>query len=187
MPTLDELTKEADYKMQKSIEAARHEFATLRTGRANPAILDSIVVEAYGAPMPLNQIAQVHAPEPRQLIVNPYDRAMMGPIEKAIKNSDLNLNPINDGIAIRINLPPLTEDRRKDLVKVLHKKAEEGRIAIRNVRRDANDGIKQMEKKGETSEDQAKRTQEQLQKLTDKHIAELDVLQKAKEGELLEV
>jgi ribosome recycling factor len=173
--------------MQVSVEAARHEFATLRTGRANPQILDGIMVDAYGSSMPINELAQVHAPESRQLLITPYDRSMVAPIEKAIKNSDLNLNPLNEGSSIRLNLPLLTEERRKDMVKALHKKAEEGRVAIRNVRRDANDHIKALEKKGEASEDNAKRAQEHLQKVTDKYIAEVDQLQKAKEAELMQV
>jgi ribosome recycling factor len=187
MATISELTAEAEHKMQKSIEASQHEFGTLRTGRANPGMLDGIMVEAYGSQMPINQVAQVHVPEPRQLTITPYDRSVLGLIERAIKMSDLNINPINDGGGIRLNLPLLTEERRKEMVKLLHKKAEDGRVAIRNVRREANDHIKQLEKKGETSEDDSKRAQEKLQKLTDKYIADLDHLQKAKEAELMEV
>jgi ribosome recycling factor len=185
MPTIDEVTHEAEHKMQVSIETARHEFAAIRTGRANPSMLDGVHVEAYGSNMPINQLAQVHAPEPRQLVVSPYDRAMLAPIEKAIKNSDLNLNPMNDGVSLRINLPVLTEERRKDMVKSLHKKAEESRISVRNVRRDANDKVKAIEKLGEASEDQSRRVQESLQKMTDKYIAQIDSLQKDKETELL--
>jgi len=187
MATVAELTKEAEHKMQKSIEAARHEFATLRTGRATPALLDGINADAYGSPMPINQLAQVHATDARQLTITPYDRSVVGAIEKAIKTSDLNLNPINDGASIRLNLPPLTQERRKDMVKVLHKKAEEGRVAVRNVRRDANDHVKQLEKKSEISEDESRRAQDALQKMTDRFIAEVDNLQKAKEAELMEV
>lgn len=187
MATIAELAKEAEHKMQKSIEATRHEFATLRTGRATPALLDGIQVEAYGTPMPINQLAQIHATDARQLTITPYDRSVVGAIEKAIKNSDLNLNPVNDGAGIRLNLPPLTQERRKDMVKVLHKKAEDGRVAIRNVRREANDNIKQLEKNHEVSEDDSRRAQEQLQKMTDKYVAEVDTLQKAKEAELMEV
>lgn len=186
MPTIAEIHAEADHKMQKTIEATQHEFATLRTGRASAAMLDGIMVDAYGAPMPVNQLAQIHVPEARQLTITPYDRSMVGAIEKAIKNSDLNINPINDGAGIRLNLPVLTEERRKDLVKQLHKKAEEGRVAIRNVRRDANDHIKKIEKAGDVSEDEGKRAQEKLQKLTDKFIAEIDTIQKSKETELME-
>jgi len=186
MPTISEISAEADHKMQKTIEATHHEFATLRTGRANAAMLDGLTVEAYGGQMPINQLAQVHAPEARQLLITPYDRSMVGAIEKAIKNSDLNINPINTGDSVRLNLPVLTEERRKDLVKLLHKKAEEGRVAIRNVRRDANDHIKQIEKKSEISEDDSKRAQEKLQKLTDRFILDIDNLQKSKESELLE-
>jgi ribosome recycling factor len=187
MATIAELTAEADHKFQRSIEAAQNEFNTLRTGRANPQILDGILVEAYGSQMPINQVAQVHVPEARQLVITPYDRSVVGAIERAIKLSDLNINPINDGSSIRLNLPVLTEERRKDMVKLLHKKAEEGRVAIRNVRRDANDHFKQLEKKSEISEDENKRAQAKLQTMTDKYIAELDQLQKAKESELLEV
>lgn len=187
MATLEELSKEAEHKMQNSVEAARQEFATLRTGRATPSLLDNINVDAYGSAMPINQIAQIHAPEARQLVITPYDRSMVGAIEKAIKTSDLNINPVNNGDSIRLNLPDLTEDRRKDLVKVLAKKAEEGRVSIRNVRRDTNDRIKALEKKSEASEDQSKRAQDQLQKLTDKYTAEVDQLQKAKEAELMQV
>ncbi len=187
MNTLAEIHKDAEYKMHKSIEAARHEFATLRTGRANPTLVDGIHIDVYGSQMPVNQLAQIHATDARQLVIAPYDRSVLGAIEKAIKISDLNLNPINDGTSIRLNLPPLTEERRKDLVKVLHKKTEEGRIAIRNVRRDANEHIKALEKKSEASEDDAKRAQEHLQQLTDRFIAEIDTLHKAKEAELLEV
>jgi ribosome recycling factor len=187
MATIPELNTEGEHKMRKSIEAAQNDFATLRTGRANPSILDGITVDAYGSAMPINQVAQVHVPEARQLTITPYDRSMVGPIERAIKLSDLNINPINDGASIRLNLPPLTEDRRKDMVKLLHKKAEEGRVSIRNVRRDINDQVKQLEKKGEASEDEAKRATEKFQKLTDKFVAELDSLVKAKESELLEV
>jgi ribosome recycling factor len=187
MPTLEEVVQEAEHKMQVTIETARHEFSAIRTGRANPSMLDGVQVDAYGSMMPINQLAQVHAPEPRQLIVTPYDRSMLALIEKAIKNSDLNLNPMNDGVALRINLPMLTEERRKDMVKLLHKKAEESRISVRNVRRDANDRVKGIEKLGEASEDQARRIQDQLQKLTDKTIAQVDSLTKDKEAELLQV
>jgi ribosome recycling factor len=187
MPTLPEIIKDAESKMQKSIESARHEFSTLRTGRANPAILDGINVESYGTSMPINQVAQVHATDARQIVISPYDRSMLGPIEKAIKISDLNINPINDGVSVRLNLPPLTNDRRKEMVKVLQRKAEDGKVSIRNIRRDFNDQIKQLEKKSEVSKDEAKRSEDQLQKLTDRHIAQVDELQKNKEAELMEV
>jgi ribosome recycling factor len=187
MSTLPEIIKDAEAKMQKSVEAARHEFSTLRTGRANPSILDGINVESYGTSMPINQVAQVHATDARQIVISPYDRSMLGPIEKAIKISDLNINPVNDGIGIRLNLPSLTNDRRKEMVKVLQKKAEEGKVAVRNVRRDFNEQIKQLEKKSEVSKDDAKRSEEQLQKVTDRNIAQIDELQKQKEAELMEV
>ncbi len=187
MSTLPEIIKDAEAKMQKSIEAARHEFSTLRTGRANPALLDGINVESYGSSLPINQVAQVHATDARQIVISPYDRSMLGPIEKSIKISDLNINPVNDGVSIRLNLPPLTNDRRKEMVKVLQRKAEDGKVAIRNIRRDFNDQIKQLEKKSEVSKDDAKRSEDQLQKLTDRHIAQIDELQKNKEAELMEV
>jgi ribosome recycling factor len=187
MATLSEIIKEGEAKMVKSIDAARHEFSTLRTGRANPAILDGITVESYGASMPINEVAQILATDARQIVISPYDRSMLGPIEKAIKMSDLNINPINDGIGVRLNLPPLTNDRRKEMVKVLQRKAEDGKVAVRNIRRDANDQIKQLEKKSEVSKDEAKRSEDQLQKLTDKYIGQVEDLQKAKEAELMEV
>jgi ribosome recycling factor len=145
------------------------------------------MVESYGTAMPINQVAQVHTPDARMITISPYDRTMLGPIEKAIKTSDLNINPINDGGSIRLNLPPLTNERRKEMVKVLQRKAEDGKVAIRNVRRDSNDQIKQLEKKSEVSKDDAKRSEDQLQKITDKYIGQIDELQKAKESELMEV
>jgi len=187
MATITELLADAEHKMAKTIEATQHEFSTLRTGRAHPAMLDGIMVDAYGSQMPINQLAQVSIPESRQLVISPYDRAMVGAIERAIKMSDLNINPINDGSGIRLNMPALTEDRRKTMVKMLHKKAEEGRVSIRNVRRDINDHVKALEKKSEVSEDESKRAQEKLQKTTDRFIAEIDQIQKAKEAELMEV
>jgi ribosome recycling factor len=187
MATVAELTTEAETKMQKSVDAAQHDFSTLRTGRATPSLLDGIQVDLYGSKLPINQVAQVHVSDARQLTITPYDRSTVGAIEKAIKVSDLNINPINDGVSVRLNLPPLNEERRKDMVKLLNKKAEEGRISVRNVRREANDHFKQLEKKGEASEDEVRRSQEKLQKLTDKYIAEIDGKAKAKEVELLEV
>jgi ribosome recycling factor len=187
MATVAEITAEAEHKMQKSVESAQHDFSTLRTGRATPSLIDGIQVEAYGSKMPINQIAQVHVSDARQLTITPYDRSMVGPIEKSIKTSDLNINPVNDGAAIRLNLPPLTEERRKEMVKLLNKKTEDGRVSVRNVRSDANDHFKQLEKKGDASEDEVRRSQEKLQKLTDKYVADVDRLAKAKEAELLEI
>lgn len=185
--SLADLAKDAEQKMKKTVEATQHDFSTIRTGRANPALLDGITADYYGSPTPINQLATISVPDPRQLTIAPYDRSVLGAIEKAIKNSDLNMNPVNEGTSLRLSIPPLTQDRRKDFVKVLHKKAEEGRVAIRNIRRDANDGAKALVKKSEVSEDESKRAQEGLQKLTDRYIAEIDRIARDKEAELLEV
>jgi ribosome recycling factor len=173
--------------MVKAVESAAHDFTTIRTGRANPLLLDKVVVEVYGSTMPINQLANVSVPEPRQLMIAPWDRNMLSHIEKAILKSDIGLTPNSDGNVIRLNIPQLTEERRKEFIKLLHKKTEEHRVAIRNIRRDANDELKHLEKDGHASEDEIKRTQEQIQKKTDKHIEEIDRLTKVKEAELLEV
>lgn len=185
--SLETLTKDAEHKMKKAVEATLQDFATIRTGRATPQLVDGIHVDYYGTPMPINQLANINIPEARQVQIVPYERNMVSAIEKAIKNSDININPINDGASIRLNIPPLTEERRKEFVKVLHKKAEDHRVAVRNIRRDANDHFKAMAKKAEVSEDESKRAQDALQKLTDKYVAEIDQMSKAKEAELLEV
>ncbi len=185
--SLADLAKDAEQKMQKTVDATNHDFSTIRTGRANPSLVDGITVDYYGTATALNQLANISVPEGQQLLITPYDRGMVAAIEKAIKLSDLNINPVNDGAAVRLNIPPLTEDRRKEFVKILGKKSEEGRVTIRNIRRDANDQSKALVKKAEVSEDEAKRAQEGLQKLTDRYIAEIDKITKAKEAELLEV
>lgn len=184
---IPELMKDAEHRMKKAVEAAQHDFSTIRTGRANPVILDGLQVDYYGSKMPINQIAGVSAPEPRLLVIAPWDKAALGPIEKAILNSELGMTPQNDGNVIRLNVPHLTEERRKDLIKNLHKKAEEHKVAVRNIRRDANERLKDMEKKRDISEDDNKRTQEQVQKLTDKYIKLMDENAAAKEVELMEV
>ena len=185
--SIADLTKDAEGKMRKTVEATQQDFNTIRTGRATPALLDGLMVDYYGSPTPINQLASINVPEPRQLVIAPYDRTVVSAIEKAIKNSDININPVNDGTSLRLNIPPLTEDRRKEFVKVLHKKTEEGRVAIRNIRRDTNDQFKGLVKKAEISEDQSKRAQDGLQKLTDRYVSEIDQISKAKEAELLEV
>lgn len=185
--SLADLAKDAESKMKKTVEATLHDFSTIRTGRASPTLLDGISADYYGSPTPINQLATVSVPESHQLMITPYDRSVLAAIEKAIKNSDININPVNEGTSLRLSIPPLTQDRRKDFVKVLHKKAEEGRVSIRNIRRDANDGAKGLVKKNEASEDESKRAQEGLQKLTDRYIAEIDRIAKDKEAELLEV
>jgi len=173
--------------MNKAVEAAQLDFSTLRTGRANPVLLEGIQVDYYGSKMPINQLASISAPEPRLLVVTPWDKGAMNAIEKAIMNSDVGMTPQNDGNVIRLQVPYLTEERRKELIKVLHKKNEEHKVAVRNVRRDVNDRLKDLEKKHEISEDENKRAQEQVQKLTDKYIEKIDNLAKAKEVELMEV
>ena len=185
--SLADLAKDAEQKMQKTVDATQHDFSTIRTGRANPSLLDGITVDYYGSPTPLNQIANISVPDSRQLLIAPYERNLVGAVEKAIKNSDININPVNDGTAIRLTIPPLTEERRREFVKVLGRKAEEGKVSIRKIRQNANDQGKAMVKKSEVSEDDLKRAQDGLQKLTDRYIAEIDRITKAKEAELLEV
>ena len=185
--TLADLARDAEQKMKKTVDATQHDFSTIRTGRATPTLLDSVTADYYGSPTPINQMANISVPEPRQLLITPYDRSTLAAIEKAIKNSDININPVNTGTALRLSIPPLTEERRKEFVKILNKKAEEGRVAVRNIRRDANDQAKALVKKGEASEDDSKRSQDALQKLTDRTIAEIDQIARAKEAELLEV
>lgn len=179
--------KEVSAHMDKSVEAIRNEFATVRTGKASTALLDLIKVEAYGQHMPLNQMATVSAPEPRLLVVQPYDPSQLAAIEKSIMASDLGLTPNNDGKVIRIPIPPLTEERRKELVRLTHKIAEEGRIAIRNIRHDANKRIQQAQKNSDISEDEMHRQLKEVQDLTDKHIASIDQMLERKEQEVMEV
>jgi len=173
--------------MEAAVEALRREFGGVRTGKASPALLDTVKVEAYGSFVPLNQVATVSAPEPRMLLVQPWDRSMFGPVEKAIQASDLGLNPSNDGKIIRVPIPALTEERRKEYVKLLHRMAEEGRVSIRLARKDANDEIKLRQKDHEISEDEARREQDDVQKLTDRQIQHLEELLRHKEAEVMEV
>lgn len=185
--SLADLAKDAEQKMKKTVDATQHDFSTIRTGRATPTLVDGISVDYFGTPTPLNQLAGISVPDSRQLLITPYDRSMTAAIEKAIKNSDLNINPVNDGTSVRLTIPPLTEERRKEFVKILNKKSEEGRVSIRNIRRDINDQFKALVKKSEASEDDSKRAQDGMQKLTDRYIVEIDRITKAKEAELLEV
>lgn len=173
--------------MQSAITALDRELDTVRTGRARPALVESLKVDYYGSPTPLNQVATINAPEPRMITIQPWDKTQLGAIEKAIQKSDLGLNPTNDGNIIRLVIPALTEDRRKDLVKVVHKKTEDGRVAVRNVRRDALEELRKLQHDKQVSEDEERRAQERLQKLTDKYIAEIEKHGQAKEQELLEV
>ena len=182
--SVTEVLRDTESRMKKSLEAAGHDFATLRTGRANPSLLDSLKVDYYGQTLPVNQLGSVTAPEPRLLVIQPWDKGSLAAIERAITKSDLGLTPSNDGVVIRLGIPPLTEERRRDFVKQLKQKAEAARIAVRNVRRDANDHLKRDET---VTDDEVKRAEKDVQKIADKYIAEIDALEKAKEAELLEV
>ncbi|NOX36990.1 MAG: ribosome recycling factor [Calditrichaeota bacterium] len=184
--TVKEIFKDADERMRKSVEHVQHELARIRTGRATPALLDVVKVEYYGSKVPLNQVATITAPEPRLLVIQPWEKRIIGDIEKAILESELGLTPSNDGNVIRIPIPELSEERRQELIKLVKKFCEEGRIAVRNVRRDANDHIKKLEKNHEISEDERDRALEKIQELTDKHIKEIDQLLEMKEKEILE-
>lgn len=184
---LPQLFKDTEEKMKKAVEATRNEFASIRTGRANIALLDHVTVEAYGTTMPVRHIANVTVPDARSLLVQPHDKSIVGDVRKALEKSDLGITPNVDGNVIRLNLPPLTEERRKELVKLVHKRAEDGRIAVRNVRHHGHDGIKHAHKEGKITEDEMRRANDQIQKLTDKYIAEIDTLAQSKEKEIMEV
>jgi ribosome recycling factor len=184
---IDVLLQDARERMGKSVESTAHEFATVRTGRASPALLDRIMVDYYGAMTPLRQLATISAPEARLLTVQPYDKSSIKAIEKAINESDVGLNPSNDGNLVRLVVPELTEERRRELVKVVRHLAEEGRVAIRNVRRDVMHDLRDLKSEGQAGEDDERRAEAELQKLTDARVSELDVLLKTKEEEILEV
>lgn len=186
-PKVEHVIEDSENRMTQAVEHLKHDLNGFRTGRANPAILEKIMVDYYGTPTPLNQVANISVPEARQLLIQPYDRNMITPIEKAIQRSDLGVNPQSDGQVIRINLPALTEERRKDLVKQVHKRVEEGRVAVRNVRRDAMDHLKQMQKNKTISEDDLKRYEHQVDKVTHKYIELCDKAQTSKEQELMEI
>jgi ribosome recycling factor len=183
----NELIADAGDRMKKSVESTRHEFGTVRTGRASTALLDRIVVDYYGAPTPLKQMATISAPEARLLTVQPYDSSSIKAIEKAIMESDVGLTPNNDGKLIRLGIPELNEERRKELVRVVRHIAEEGRVAIRNIRRDCMHDLRELKSEGEVGADDEKRAETELQKLTDQRVSELDETLKAKEAEILEV
>lgn len=184
---IEETKKDAQKRMELSLETVRNELARLRTGKATPALLDSITVNYYGSNVPLRQVANISAPEPRLLVIQPWERTMLGEIEKAILKSDLGLNPTNDGIVVRIPIPTLTEERRIALVKVAKKIGEEGKIAIRNIRRDANEKLKKAEKNHEISEDELHLAQEKIQEITDTFIKKIDELLQHKEKEIMEI
>jgi len=184
---LDDVYRESEAKMKKAIEATTSDFASIRTGRASPALLDRLHVEAYGSSVPLKQVASVNSPDGRSLLVTAFDKSTVGAIRKAIETSDLGLNPNVDGSTIRLSIPPLTEERRKELVKLVKKKSEEHKIAIRNIRHHANDEVKALAKKGTITDDQIKRGTDQVQKLTDKYVKQIDDLVHGKEKEIMEV
>jgi ribosome recycling factor len=184
---IDELLDDAKDRMHKSVESAQHEFSTIRTGRASPSLLDRIVVDYYGAMTPLNQLATISAPEARLLTVQPYDKSSIKMVEKAINESDVGLTPSNDGNVVRLVVPELTEERRKELVKVVRNLAEEGRVAIRNVRRDTMHNLRELKSEGEASSDDEHRAEVELQKLTDGRVGELEAVLKIKEEEILAV
>ncbi len=184
---VEDVLREAEKKMARAVETLQRELSTVRTGRASTALVDRVNVEVYGTTMPLTQVATVTVPEPRSLLIQPFDRTALPAIEKAILKSDLGLNPSSDGSAIRLVIPPLTEERRKDLVKTVKKKVEDERVVVRNIRRDANEELRRLEKDKTISADDQKCGQDRLQKLTDRFIAELDKLGGQKEAELLSV
>ena len=173
--------------MDKSVDAMRREFGSVRSGKATSALLDTVRVEAYGSKMPINQVGTVSVPEPRLLLVQPWDKSLIKEIERGIQEADLGLNPSNDGNVVRVPIPALTEERRKDMVRMLHKLAEEGRVAVRQIRQDANKEIKARQGKHEVSEDDARRQMDEIQKLTDQHIKQIDDLLAHKEEEVMEV
>lgn len=183
----EDVLKDVEEKMKKTIDYFMKELATLRAGRANPAMVDRLMVNYYGEPTPLNQLANITVPEARLIVIQPWDKNSISDIEKAIMKSDLGVNPTNDGNVVRIAIPQLTEERRKELVKVVRKKAEEARVAVRNVRRDGNDMLKTYEKEKMITEDETKRGQEEIQKITDKYINEIDKIMKAKEKDIMVV
>jgi ribosome recycling factor len=183
----EETLLEAIEKMEKAVEHTQTQFATVRTGRASPALVERMVVEYYGSEVPLQQLASFQVPEPRQLVIKPHDRATLAAIEKVIRNSDLGVSPSNDGVSIRINLPPLTAERRKEYVKIVKNMAEDGRIAIRNIRRDARKQLDGAEKESEISKDELERAEKELEKITHDHVDMIDKAFGRKEHELLEV
>ncbi len=184
---IQDVMADAEARMGKALDALRRDLATIRTGRASPSLVDRLTVEYYGTPTPLNQLAGISVPEPRLLVIQPWDRGTMGAIEKAIQKSELGLNPSNDGQVIRIAIPTLTEERRKQLVKLVHNHVEEGKVAVRNIRRDAMSSVRELLHEGMLSEDDERRAEQQVDVLTKRFIEETDKIGKAKEHEVLEV
>ena len=184
---IDGVLREAESKMDKSLEALNRDLGTIRTGRANPALIEKVQVPYYGTPTPLNALAQISAPEPRLLLVQVFDRSQIGAVEKAIRQSELGLNPASDGQVIRVPIPPLTEERRREYVKLVRQKAEDARVAVRNIRRDEIHQLQRRQKDGELAEDAVRRAEEQLQKITDHHVHQIDSAASRKETEVMEV
>jgi ribosome recycling factor len=183
----DDVFADVEHRMAKAVEALQREMQAIRTGRATPALVERLLVDYYGTPTPLQQIAAIHATDARTLTIQPWDRKALGDIEKAIQKSDLGINPTNDGQVVRLAMPPLTEERRKDLVKVVHKKVDEGKVAVRNCRRDGHDRLREQEKNKDISSDDLKRGTDRLQKLTDRFTEEMEKVGHAKEAEILAV
>ena len=184
---IDDVLSDANTRMDKSVEAVKHEFTSIRTGRASAALLERVQVSAYGTKMPVNQVATISVPEPRLLSITPFDKGTIKDIERAIQESDLGLTPANDGQVIRLPIPQLTEERRKELVRQVRHMGEEGKVAARNIRRDAIHHLKGLEKDGDVGADDIRRAEDRLQKLTDQHTAAIDAALKAKEAEIMEV
>jgi len=183
----EEIRKSTEEKMKQAIEAMKKDFTTIRTGRASVGLLDNIIVDAYGSSQKINQTATLTSPDPRTIMIQPWDPKLIGEIEKAIMKSDLGLTPVNDGKVVRINIPPLTEERRKEFVKLAKKRAEDGKVAVRNMRRDGNDRLKKIEKDKEISEDELKKSLDEIQKMTDSYIKKIDEILVHKESEIMEV
>jgi ribosome recycling factor len=184
---IDDVVKETSERMDKSLDALRRDLMTIRTGRASPALVERVMVDAYGTQVPLQQLAGINAPEARLLVVQPYDRSTIGAIDKALRRADLGFNPTNDGAVLRIAIPPLTEERRREMVKLVHRYSEEARVALRNIRRDAIKDLTDLEHEKLISEDDLKRGQDRVQDVTDRHIKQVDEIGKTKEQEVLTV
>ena len=184
---IDEALLEAEEKMEKAVQVAKDDFSSIRTGRANPSMFNKILVDYYGSPTPVNQLASFHVPDARMVTITPYDKGSLASVEKAIRDSDLGVNPSNDGSIIRVVFPQLTEERRKEFIKVARHKAEDARVSIRNVRRHAKDSLDRLVKDGDAGEDEVSRAEKELEKVTARYVAQVDELLKHKEAELLEV
>ena len=184
---IKDIISSREEKMQKTLEALKRDFASLRAGRATPALLDKVSVDYYGTPTPVSQVAKIAVPEPRMIVIQPWEKPMLKEIEKALMKSDLGLTPNSDGTAIRLTIPQLTQERREELKKSINKKAEEAKVALRNLRRDANDAIKKLEKSKEATEDESKKAQDDMQKMVDKYVKLVDAAKAGKEKEIMEV